>query len=109
MKESYPEGVASHGDPESCAEAREGLGEALTGARTGWAIEPRKQDFRGADAVDLGGRQHDRARYRELSVGLARSKTPCTCGNSMRGNREIPWSSVWQRAERTGKSKDRSR
>jgi hypothetical protein len=35
MKESYDEGVASHIDPESCARAREGSGEALTGARAG--------------------------------------------------------------------------
>jgi hypothetical protein len=35
MKESHIEGVANHGDPESCVGAREGDGEALTGARTG--------------------------------------------------------------------------
>ena len=33
MKESYDEGVASHIDPESCAEGRKALSEALTGAR----------------------------------------------------------------------------
>ena len=109
MKESYPEGVATHGDPKSCADVREDGGEALTGARTGWAIEPRKQDSRGADAVNRSGRQYGRARHRELSVGLARSKTPRTCGNSMHGNREILWSSARQRAERTGKSMDVSR
>lgn len=109
MKESYLEGVATHEDPESCAGVRKDDGEALTGARSGWAIEPRKQALRGADAVNQSGRQHDRARQRELSVGLARSKTPRTCGNSMHGNREIPWSSDRQRAERTGKSMDVSR
>jgi len=35
MKESYDEGVASHIGPESCAGAREGSGEALTGVRAG--------------------------------------------------------------------------
>jgi hypothetical protein len=35
MKESYGEGVAIHTDPESCAGACEGSGEALTGARAG--------------------------------------------------------------------------
>jgi len=35
MKESYDEGVANHIDPESCAEDRKGLSEALTGARAG--------------------------------------------------------------------------
>ncbi len=109
MKESYPEGVATHGDPESCASAREGGGEALTGARTGWATEPRKQDLRGADAVIRSGRHHDRERHRKLPSGLARSKTPRTRGNSMHGNREIPWSCTRQRVERTGKSMDVSR
>jgi hypothetical protein len=32
MRELYIEGVAIHGDPESCVGVREGVGEALTGA-----------------------------------------------------------------------------
>ena len=35
MKESYDEGVASYIGPESCAEDRESLSEALTGVRAG--------------------------------------------------------------------------
>ena len=35
MKEPYGEGVASHTGPESCVVAREGRGEALTGAHAG--------------------------------------------------------------------------
>ena len=35
MEKLYAEGVATHGDPESCVGAREGTGEALTGARVG--------------------------------------------------------------------------
>lgn len=45
-RELYIEGVAIHGGPESCAGVREGVGEALTGARVGGAIEPRNQQFR---------------------------------------------------------------
>jgi hypothetical protein len=41
MEELYTEGVATHGDPESCVGVREDDGEALTGVRAGWAIEPR--------------------------------------------------------------------
>ena len=41
MEELHIEGLATHGDPESCAASREGRGEALTGARAGRAIEPR--------------------------------------------------------------------
>ena len=35
MQVSYDEGVAIHIGPESCADAREDLGEALTGGRRG--------------------------------------------------------------------------
>src|SRR6218665_2874129 len=35
MKESYVEGLASYGGPESCVHIREGVGEALTGERAG--------------------------------------------------------------------------
>ena len=41
--ELYIEGVAIHGGPESCVGVREGAGEALTGVRVGWAIEPRNE------------------------------------------------------------------
>jgi hypothetical protein len=39
------EGVATRDGPESCAGTREGAGEALTGVRAGWAIEPRNHHF----------------------------------------------------------------
>ena len=35
MKEPYIEGLANHGDPESCVGTRKGVGEALTGERIG--------------------------------------------------------------------------
>jgi hypothetical protein len=90
MRELYTEGVAIHGDPESCGGVREGVGEALTGARAGWAIEPRNQPVRGADAVHGCGRQHRGWRYREPLVDPARSVNLCMHGISMRENREIP-------------------
>jgi hypothetical protein len=90
MRELYIEGVAIHGDPESCVGVREGVGEALTGAHAGWAIEPRNNGFWGADAVEMCGRQHRWRRYREPSVDPAWSKNLCMRGISMRENREIP-------------------
>ena len=43
MEELCAEGLATHGDPESCVDDPRGRGEALTGARAGRAIEPRNQ------------------------------------------------------------------
>jgi len=51
MEELCAEGLATHGDPESCVDDPRGRGEALTGARAGRAIEPRNQSDRGADVV----------------------------------------------------------
>jgi hypothetical protein len=42
-EELYVEGLATHGDPESCVDVPRGRGEALTGARAGQAIEPRNE------------------------------------------------------------------
>ena len=91
MREFYGEGLAVHAGPESCVRVREVAGEALTGVRAGWAIEPRKLNkVRGADAVTLGGRQHRQRRYRESLLDPARSENLCTYGVSMRENREVP-------------------
>lgn len=76
MRKPHAEGVATHGGPESCAGVREGVGEALAGVRAGWAIEPRNQWHRGADAVTKSGRQHRQQRYREVLSGPARSIGP---------------------------------
>jgi RNA-directed DNA polymerase len=90
MEESHTEGPASHGDPESCAGSRKAPGEALTGAHTGGASSREIRCNQGADAVVLSGRQHAGARQGERTGDPARSETSGTCGNSMRGNREIP-------------------
>ena len=76
MRELYVEGVAIHDGPESCAVAREGGGEALTGVRAGRAIEPRKNQGRGADAVYRGGRQHRPWRYTRATVGPRAVREP---------------------------------
>lgn len=38
MKVPYDEGIASHIGPESCADARKGIGEALTGEKAGQVL-----------------------------------------------------------------------
>lgn len=90
MKESHGKGVATHTDPESCAGAREGTGEALTGARAGWVLSLENERFRGADAVFVSGRQHPAYRYCEIDGNSAWSETPGMHGNTSCENRETP-------------------
>jgi hypothetical protein len=104
-------GVAIRTGPESCAVAREGGGEALTGGRAG-RLFSREEEItdRGADAVRLSGRQHPTRRYRETGRDPARSETPCMHVSTSRRNREVPRLPGHQGARgRIGKSKDASR
>ena len=53
MQVHHDEGVANRIDPESCAGAREGIGEALTGECTGQPLSRESTLFSGADVVPL--------------------------------------------------------
>src|SRR6266851_3307812 len=53
-------------------------------------IELRNNRDRSADAVQQGGKQHRRMRYRQHPPDSAQSETPGMHGNSMRENRETP-------------------
>jgi hypothetical protein len=107
MKTLYIEGLAAHDGPESCVDVRKDGGEALTGVRAGWAIEPRNQGVRGADAVKISGRQHRQRRNRELLGDPARSENLCMYGVSMHENREIPCSPVRLIAGRAAQARPR--
>src|SRR5664280_1222161 len=107
MKESHIEGVAIHGGPESCVDVRADGGEALIGVRAGWAIEPRNQGDRGADAVKMSGRPYRRQRFRELPAGPARSKILCMHGISTHENRENPYSPGWLIARQAAQARPR--
>jgi hypothetical protein len=48
---SASEGLANHTVPESCADVREGIGEALTGVRIGWVLSRENKHPRDADTV----------------------------------------------------------
>jgi len=87
MKESYVEGVAAHDGPESCADAREGSGEALTGETAGWVLSREILKVQGADAVEKSGRRHDGHHHGEVHAGPARSEAPCTQGHHPHGIR----------------------
>ena len=53
MQVHHDGGVANRIDPESCAGAREGIGEALTGECTGQPLSRESTLFPGADVVPL--------------------------------------------------------
>ena len=53
MQVNHDEGVANRIDPESCAVAREGISEALTGERTGQPLSRESTLIPGADVVLL--------------------------------------------------------
>ena len=90
MEKLYAEGVAIHGDPESCVGAREGTGEALTGARVGRAIEPRNHRSSGCRHRSSGWKATRPAALCESLVDPARSKNQGMHGTSKRENRELP-------------------
>ncbi len=107
MKESYGEDLVSHTAPESCAVARKGDCEALTGARAGGLLSREIIRVRGADAVSVSGRPHPMHRYGERYGNLARSENLSMHGNTSRENREVPCSpATYGVAGRIGKSKD---
>ncbi len=107
MKESYVEGLATHNDSESCAETGNRPGEALTGVRAGRVLSRERTLLQGADAVRRSGRLHRLHRQREMQRDPARSETPCTYGNTLRGTREIPCLPTADGVVgRVGKSKD---
>ena len=90
MRESYTEGVATHGGREPCAGAREGAGEASVAVGAGPAIEPRNHGDRGADVVSITEGHIAGSAIRELAADPAWSKNQGMYRTSMRENREVP-------------------
>ena len=111
MQVHHDEGVANRIDPESCADAREGIGEALTGERIGQPLSRESTLIPGADVVPL------RKATRMGAITRAPSRPGVVedtgmCARSLLGNREISWSaSTSMRAAlaRVGKARSRSR
>jgi hypothetical protein len=81
------EGVAIRIDPESCAEVREGVGEALTGARTGqpWS---RERGIPGADVVWVT-EGHTAGRVMRVPGRPGVVADPGMCARFLYGSREI--------------------
>ena len=110
MQVPYGEGVASHTGPESCATAREGRGEALTGERAGWVLSRESSKVQGADAVALAEGNMDGLVMRER-VRPCVVEDPSMRVRSLRGNREISFLTVAPPARRpaSGRPEGRSR
>ena len=109
MQVPCDEGVAIHIGPESCAGAREGFGEALTGERIGQPLSRERVSFWVPTpcirwkAIRLGASSRGPGR-----PGVVRD--PGMCRRSLHGNREISRSTVWQQPPvRIGKARSRSR
>ena len=88
MKVSYGEGVATHTGPESCANVREGRGEALTGERVGQALSRESHYLLDADMVQFMEGNTTRGAMR-ASGRSGVVIDPGMCGCSLRGNREV--------------------
>ena len=92
------EGVTNHFRPESCAGRCEAAGEALTGARTGRAIEHRKRARLERRDCHSGRRQHRHHRNGEGMAGSTVSENPCTFVRPSSG----PGRSSFRPGSRTG-------
>lgn len=109
MKESHNKGVANRVDPESCTWAREGSGEALTGAGVGRVLSLENNRFWSADVLGLGGRQHRVHRYRKAYWGSTWSENPSMYRSIRRNLRGLAFLLGHEEPEeREGKSKDMS-
>jgi len=110
VKVSCSEGVAIHTGPESCAAAREGRGEALTGECIGQPLSRERTVYPDADTVHpVEGntpRRVMRATGRSGVVG-----DPGMCRRFLRGNRETSCLAGRPMAApaRVGKARSRSR
>src|SRR5439155_20081154 len=74
MKESYVEGLASYGGPESCVHIREDVGEALTGVRAGRVLSRVIHAPRRELRVVRGPRQWRLAEGHTGAAALARQR-----------------------------------
>ena len=107
MKEPYGEGPTTHTCPQSCADARKGGRELLTGGRKG-RVFSRQSLLRSNDAVKEKRKAKSGASISPDATGLrARSETPSMPEHTSRENRGSPWSpSVDGTGGRIGKSTD---
>ena len=88
MQVSASEGLANHTVPESCAEIREGFGEALTGVRIGWVLS-RENNTLGTPTLCIEWKATRTGAPARVPGRLGAVVDPSMCVSSLRGNREI--------------------
>ena len=90
MQEPHEKGIANHLDPESCADAGNRVGEALTGAHAG---QPSSSEITSPGVPTSYTEREGHIRggvTREPPLNATESKTLGMRGNSLHGNRETP-------------------
>ena len=114
MQVRQDEGIANRIGPESCAGAREGFGEALTGDHIGQPLSREMNIVLGADALsNVEGNTNGRAIASARTA--RRGRRPGMCGRFLRGNREISRPTTggalpsWSASERRGAVPDDER
>src|SRR6266404_1053283 len=89
MQEPYRKGLANHLGPESCADGRKDMGEALTGEHAGQPLSSEITTSACRPRPDRG-KATSGVPQREGHPGAAESETLSMRGSSMRENREAP-------------------
>ena len=108
MQVRCTEGLANHGDPESCAGIREGVSEALTGESAGQPLSCERLKSR----VPTRFETWKAARTDALSRAFGRPgvvEDPGMRGSSLYGNREILGLAGGASPVRAGKARSRRR
>jgi hypothetical protein len=87
MEESHTEGLAIHGDLESCGEVRKNFAEALTGACTG-AVWSREITYPRAPTSLSEAEGHTPARVSASEPGALRGRRPAARAEPLRARTE---------------------
>ena len=108
MQLSASEGLANHTVPESCADVREGIGEALTGVRIGWVLS-RENNTLGTPTLCVEWKATRPGAPARAPGRPGAVVDPSMCASSLRGNREISSPARINTLVRIGKVISRSR
>ena len=107
MKVPYGEGVAIHTGPESCGGGSNVMAEALTGVRIGQVLSREMLVNSKVPTPCVMWKAIQDGSLSRDTFGLCAVGDLGMYGNTMSGNREIPYSSPYRGyGDRIGKSKD---